>query len=209
MSICKSILFGTEGNYNICGFPVQFTHESRSEPHKELPKGNSITQLVKACFHTIFLFRAHNLVHELGHSIATKFFVPEYTPKIFIHPSGGATTVPDDFDNLSTWKKVVILTAGTVANIAFSILQLAIVIGCIALSIYIPWGASVFFLLGNYFAICTELEYSCESALMQDDGDFGLIRKIGIKPLAIAGAVVLGQSAVGLFASFHLFGKLI
>ena len=201
MSICKSILFGTAENYNVCGFPVQFTEESS--------KRNRVTHVFAESLKTITLSRAYILVHELGHSLAIKFFTPEYTPKIFIHSESGSTTLPDSYENLPTWKKVVILTAGPVARIACAMLQLAFVIRCIALSIYIPWAAAAFLTFINFCAVLQELHYTLQATYSKDEGDFGLIRKLGIKPLALASAVVLGQSAVGLYASFHLIGKLV
>lgn len=202
MSLLNSLLFGSEGSYQIFDIPVKF--------HKKISlseKTDHISQLAIKCgqsraFCWCIQGYLHIFTHEMGHALAYKFFT-EKKPKItiLIHSCTGVSKYSEEIGSLPAWKQTVIDSAGPMAQMALSSCKLA---GVILLKNYLPFPIRVLLGGGAAFCMSAELVKAAVSASLQDEDDFGLIAQRGKKHLGIASLALITECALGIFAAVKL-----
>lgn len=86
-------------------------------------------------------------------------------------------------------------------DIAFSSCKL---VAATALKSYISWPVALALGIGAVIWMSGELLYAYVSASNRDHGDFGCIARRGNTHLALAGAALASQCALGIFAAIKL-----
>lgn len=208
MSFENSILFGSEGSYNIFGHHVIFKRDPPKNMHfVTLDGAGIISDIAKICinsgaFRLATLGYAHLFVHEMGHAMAAKHFTNEDSDIAIYTGSGTASTfLPIGLNNISAWKNSTVEAAGPVADVAFSSCVLA---GAAAMKDYLPYPVALTLGAGAVFWISGELLYAFVSASKRDKGDFGQIAARNKKHLAVATAALVSQCTLGVFAAIEL-----
>ena len=104
----RSILFGKSGQYTICSIPVTFEKDP-------IYTGRSLATIVNFC-RILFLSRASNFHHEMGHAITIKLLTGQL-PYVYI---GGGASVTRTSDRIphSTINNII-LAAGPLAQAVF------------------------------------------------------------------------------------------
>lgn len=206
MSLLKSVLFGSEGSYNIFGLQATFKNEFPPGficPNANFHGAGIISQLAYKClnsnvFHWITQFHTHVLVHEIGHALAIKIFTGYNSKVIIYYQRGGMTEYPIETRYLSDWKQTVIDVSGPMGDIAFSTCKM---VAAAALKSYLSWPVALVLGSGGLIYISGELLYAFVSASKKDDGDFGVIAKRNNTHLALASIVLISQCALGILAA--------
>lgn len=206
MAIVKSVLFGSNGSYNILGMPITFKPGSTGKISNEI----FISRIARRILSTqtgavIMLQYAHMFVHELGHALACRLLTG-VIPKVNIYrPFGGSCNYPDRYySHSSPWQKSVVNLAGPMAGVAFSTCQL---VAGAALRYYITWPVAAVLIAGGVFGMTGELMSAYVSATSRKCADFGDIRDDGGNThLALASLALVAQCALGVFAAIKLRG---
>lgn len=206
MSFLKSLLFGSEGSYNICGIQAKFEKEVHSlNPFPNLEGAGFISKMAITCINSN-MFRwitqgyAHVFVHEMSHALTFKLLSGQDTTiKIYKSSCNG-----ESFHRLAThpdWKKTIVDVAGPIGDIAFSTCKL---VAATALKSYLSWPVALTLGSGAVIWMSGELLYAYTSALNRDTGDFGCIASYGKTYLALASTALVSQYALGIFAAINL-----
>ncbi|MCB1212902.1 MAG: M50 family metallopeptidase [Chlamydiia bacterium] len=203
----NSLLFGASGSYTIFGHEVEFQSEleqrtlsiSTKMEHAALCFESTLKKVVAV----ITLIFPAILVHELGHAFAAEL-VTQKSSKIVIETDkyrGQCHTT--HFHPLIREEKFFISIAGAVTNIAFQ--TTLILVAIVALKkIYTEWG--IRFVITRLVNVYSEISYALDSAVKNNDGDFGVIRRLGpayltagvvtlIAQIFFSGIVVMGVCA--------------
>ena len=204
MSFLRSVLFGDAGSYNILGVQAQFEEK---EPWyfspASLEGAGFITKAAISCinsnaFRWITQGYAHVFVHEMGHALPHQLFTHEDTMiKVF---KSSCTGMGSPIDNsIPDWQKTIIFVAGPMADVAFCSLKL---VAATALKNYLSWPIALALGSGSVVWMSGELLYAYTSVLNKDQGDFGYIARYGDTHLALAGAALISECALGIFAAY-------
>lgn len=167
MSIIKSLIFGSNGTYNVFGIPVEFIDLSNKNAGKE----DKISKYAK---HVIFQPHIHSFVHEMGHVLAHRVLLNKNPPpRVRIYNEGGTTSYSNK-PPISSMHKSLITAAGPVVGMTFASCRL---LAGLASSRYIlsislqrglgDFAPSLVTLLGFYipalYGMFTELLYAIHS----------------------------------------------
>ncbi len=221
MSFLKSLVFGSEGSYKIFGIPVSFEKKDPSIEIADIEGAGFISKLANNCLNSI-PFRlitqgyAHVCIHEMSHAIAIKLLTNE-SPYVHICTdtcTGYTRSDEDDIfepelwkdnDNIEAepWKDNIIHAAGSIGNVAFSSCEL---IAATAFKNYLSWPVALALGGGGALWLSGELLYSYVSAIRKDNGDFGQIASSHKMHLALAGAALVGECALGVLAAVKAAG---
>ena len=202
MSFLKSVLFGSEGSYNILGIQAKFEKEAPSDYlYSNLEGVGFISQVAIKCINSN-MFRwitqgyAHVFVHEMSHSLTFKLFTNQNTLiRVFKSSCTGCSLIPD---TLPDWKTTIIEVAGPMGDIAFCTCKL---VAATALKSYLSWPIALAVGSGAVIWMSGELLYAYNSALNKDAGDFGCIARRSNTHLALASTALVSQCALGIFAA--------
>lgn len=222
--LLKSLLFGSEGSYNILGVDVNF---KKSDPLPFAPPSPSYYFTLPTTHSTIFnaltksighlanyclnsnVIRlttqgyAHTFVHEMGHALACKALT-DATPSVLVYTDlCEGRTFYISSSELSPTTNSLISVAGPMADALFANFKLA---AAARLINYAPVALTPVALtigLGAAMWMTGELFLAYISA-SSGEGDFGDIAKHGPKHLALASTALVGQCVLGLFAAYKL-----
>lgn len=200
MSIVQSLLFGTEGNYQVAGIPVAF---EKGDQAMISTSDHWLVTSVRTCLESQ-AFRVLNqsyiqiFVHEMGHAATGRLLVNDQPHiHIFNNQFGGVTQYAYHSD--IEWKNSAVTLAGPLTSMIFSCIKLA---AAVLVNKHISKGAS--YLLGGSAAIWMlgELIYTFTAGLGIAGGDFYHINN----PihLTIALAAMVSTCALGIFTSIKL-----
>jgi hypothetical protein len=208
MSFLKSVLFGSEGSYNIFGTKVKFQNELPSYlTPPSLDGAGVISKLAFKCvnshaFRWITQSYTHVFVHEMSHAIACKALISQNSEVVFFTSlCVGRNRFPPAAAFASVWKKTAIFIAGPMGDIAFSTCKL---VTATALKSYLSWPVALAIGSGAVIWMSGELLYAYVSASNRDQGDFGNIARRGNTHLALADTALASQFALGIFAAIKL-----
>lgn len=208
MSFFKSILFGSEGSYNIFGTKVKFQNELPSHlTPPSLDGAGVISTLAFKCinsnaFRWITQGYTHVFVHEMSHAAAHKVLTGQNSEVDFFTSLCVGKTLPSPAAAYaSDWKKTAIDIAGPMGNIAFSTCKL---VAATALKSYLSWPVALALGSGAVIWMSGELLYAYISASNRDHGDFGNIARRGNTHLALASTALISQCALGILAAIKL-----
>lgn len=208
MNFLKSLLFGSEGTYNIFEIQVKFQNELPpflTPPRLDQP--GVISQLVIKCiksdaFRLVTQAYTHVFVHEMSHALACKILTGQNSEvDLFTNRCVGVNHYPPAVTYASDWKQTVIDVAGPMGNIAFSTCKL---VAATALKSYLSWPVALALGSGAIVWMSGELLYAYVSASNRNDGDFGLIALRGNTHLALASTAIVSQVALGIFVAIRL-----
>jgi len=208
MSFLKSVLFGSEGSYNIFGTKVKFQNELPSHlTPPSLDGAGAISQLAFKCinsnaFRWITQGYTHVFVHEMSHAVAYKVLTGQNSEvDFFTSLCIGKNLSPPAAAYASDWKKTIIGISGPMGDIAFSTCKL---VAATALKSYLSWPVALALGSGAVVWMSGELLYAYVSAANKDHGDFGKIASRGNTHLALASTALVSQVALGIFAAIKL-----
>lgn len=211
MFFLNSVLFGSEGSYNILGIQANFKKEEEKPwwcPFISRPNvlGAGIIATVANECRSINLFRfitqgyAHVFVHEMSHALAFKLMTNQDTSiQVFTSTCTGSASLPTE--TLPDWKKTIVSAAGPMGDIAFCTCKL---VAATALKSYLSWPIALALGSGSVIWMSGELLYACTSALKKNGGDFGKIASTGNAHLTLASTALASQCALGIFAAVKL-----
>lgn len=196
MSILKSLLFGSEGTYKILEIPVVF---KKSETYFDWAGEDIISRCAIQCINSrAFRFLtqgyAHVFVHEMSHALVGKLFKGNANVEIYSDTCQGTNTVRYP-SAISPIKQSSMYAAGPMGDVAFCIGKIAVATFLKSYSMPLALTLGT----GAVIWLSGELLYAYMSAKQRDSNDFGLIRKNGETHLAVAGAALVGECALGLF----------
>lgn len=210
MSFVKSVLFGSEGSYNILGIQAKFEKEEPLDYSSSiliLEGAGFISKIAIKClnsnvFRWITQGYAHIFVHEMSHALTLKLFTNQ-DPMIRVFKSSctGGCIPPSASETLPIWKKTIVKVAGPMGNIALCTCKL---VAATALKSYLSWPIALAIGGGAVIWMTGELLYAYTSALNRDAGDFGCIARYGDSHLALASIALVSQCALGIFAAIKL-----
>lgn len=188
-----SLLYGKSGTYRIWDIPVEFKK-----------RGSFVDGVYKTLINTlllvsdIFLLRlCYMFVHEMGHAIAAKILTGE-SRSVIIGNSGGkckrvlGTTVSDRDCK-------IISAAGPLAGTLFTCTQLFLAAMLFSSSCLV---AKILY-LGAVTHMLNDFWYLIHLGLMKDSGDWGKLRKKGLKSFFLAASAMTVLYALG----FHLYRR--
>lgn len=208
MSFLKSVLFGSEGSYNVFGTIVKFQNELPSYlTPPNLDGAGVVSQLAFKCinsnaFRWITQGYTHVFVHEMSHALACKVLIGQNSEvDFFTSLCIGKNRLPPAVACASGWKQTVIYTSGPMGDIAFSTCKL---VAATALKSYLSWPVALALGSGAVVWMSGELLYAYVSAAKKDNGDFGNIARRGNTHLALASTALISQCALGIFAAIKL-----
>lgn len=200
MSICSSLLLGTEGKYSILGQQVEFinTDEKIYSFSTDFISKTAEALLTSSFFRIGTLGYLHTFIHEMGHALVVSFLTKK-TASITLYSkmSLGYTIMPQAFGRLSPMGNTLVNMSGPLADIIFSI---ALIFGSFALQSRITAPVAMGIRLGAITWIFGEFLYAANSLVNQDDGDFAYIAREGPLHLVFASSVIVGVLALGVFA---------
>ncbi len=202
MHFLQSVLFGSEGNYNILGVEVKFKKTLYSY---NLGGVGFLSKLATECinntaFQWLTLGYMHVLVHEFSHGIAYKLFT-DRIGIITIFTNNCSGQISNSYKKLDDWQSSIVAVAGPVGDIAFSIFQL---IAATRLKSYLSTPFALLLGGGAVFWISGELLYAFVSAKNKDSGDFGNIAKYSELYLMLASVTIISEVALGVFLAINL-----
>lgn len=227
--LLKSLLFGSEGSYNVFGIDVTFEKGDLLPYNSPSPTyyftspttdssifnafTKSIGHLANYCLNSNTLRLAtqgyaHTFVHEMGHALAFKMLTNRI-PVVHIDTNlcEGKTFSEfktfNDQNALSPTRDSLVSAAGPMADILFSNCELAAAASLIS---YAPVALTpVALTIGLGAAMWTTGElFLAYISTSSGEGDFGDIAKHGPKHLALASAALVGQCVLGLFTAYKL-----
>jgi len=209
MNLASSLIFGSEGSYNILGNRVLFSEENFiDENPQDLEGAGFITKILTKCHESkilrwMTLGYTHLFIHEMGHALTFKLLTRDtFEPpiiQIFKRSCTGRFDYSIDID--SDWKETIVDVAGPMADVAFCSCKL---IAATALKNHLPWPVSLTLAGGALLWISGELLYAYTSASNKDDGDFGQIASRSKTHLALATTALVSQCALGIFAAIMM-----
>jgi len=183
--LINSLVFGSEGSYNILAIPVTFQKEHKTSSSKQ-PKYFNI-------FFTITQGYVHVFVHEMSHAIMARLFGLHSRVVMLVDFCSGETA----FGSTGPWKDVIILTSGCMGNIAFSTCKLAL---AIILKKYIAFPIYLVLNTGSLTWIITDLVYTFIMPVLQkNQGDYGQIARLGNGYLAVASIALISECTLAAF----------
>jgi len=188
MSLITSLLFGSEGSYNVLGVDVTF---------KKKPQTRSseldiiILKLATKCLDNKFFFiiiqgYLHVFIHEMSHAMASRLFSIGSNIIILTNTCEGTTNCKGN----TYWEDTMINAAGSMGSIAFCTCKLAL---AIILKKYIPFPITLVLGSSALIWIAGELGYTFFSALQIYVGDYGQIARYGNIYLAVASVAILAE----------------
>lgn len=205
MSFLKSVLFGSDGSYNIFGTKVKFQNELPSHlTPPSLDGAGVISKLAFNCinsnaFRWITQGYTHVSVHEVSHAIVCKALTGQNSEvNFFTSLCIGKNNYPPALSYASDWKQTMVDISGPMGDIAFSTCKL---VAATALKSYLSWPVSLALGSGAVIWMSGELLYAYVSASNRDYGDFGCIARRGNTHLALASTALISQVALGIFAA--------
>ncbi len=216
MSFLKSVLFGSEGSYNILGTSVIFEKSNAPVYAFILPEASgvfsvftkSIAYMATRCLNS-YAFRiltqgyAHTFVHEMGHALATRILTDKKPiVRIFTDLCMGSNSIPD-LNGVSPKACSIIYISGPMANMTFCGCKL---VAAAALQSYISTPVAVGLGTGAVIWMSGELFLAYVSASRRDYGDFGSLAQQGSRQLTLASTALIGQCALGLLAASKFVG---
>ncbi|NGX58485.1 MAG: hypothetical protein K940chlam3_01392 [Chlamydiae bacterium] len=207
MTILTSLLWGSEGSFQILGGHIAFNNEPQKfATDVNLDGAGLISRLAITCLkreplRLLTFGYVHVFVHEMSHSIAHKLLKKgSFDAVVDTRNCMGYTRLYSSGLANSTWKNTVISAAGPMGDIAFSTILL---VAATALKSYISWPIALALGGGAVVWIAGELLYAYVSASKGDGGDFGQIRKQGNWHLALTSTAIVAQTALGIFAAIY------
>jgi hypothetical protein len=206
MSLINSLLFADKGSYNILGTKINFNEDPQAKSLTGLENAGLISKLAIMCINSN-LFRlasqgyTHVLVHEMGHALTYKLLVDKnHTPSITIFKDTcqGVTKFPrDDKTKISPLQQTMISVAGSMTNIAFSILKIIIANSLVS---FISVPIALIIRVSSIIWISGELLYSFSSSISKNGfGDFNSIKNQGSLHLLAASVALIIECALGIF----------
>lgn len=203
MSFVKSVLYGYEESYNICGTPVDFENKPPFNSHRISFEGAGVISkmAIKCLKSTAFRLAtqayAHVFVHEICHAMIYKLFAHQ-NAEVHITKCGceGRTSYPSAVN--ANWKSTIIDLSGPMGNIAFSTCKL---VAATALKSYLTWPIALALGAGAVMWISGELLFAYISVSKNSEADFANIARRGNNHLALASIALVSQVALGIFAA--------
>lgn len=215
MSFITSVLFGSNGSYNILGRKVSFEHGPSSEYSyaSKVVKGpevlnvfaRSIGYLIDSCLKSpalriLTLGYAHSFVSAMTTSLVGGASIGE-RPEVRIFTNlcmGGA--IPMQEHRISPRQSSVICASGPMADMFFSGCQLT---AAVALREYISKPVAVTLGAGALTWMAGHLFTAYATASNgNDNGEFAIIAKNGSSHLAVASIALVAECALGLLAAY-------
>lgn len=206
MSFLKSVLFGSEGSYNIFGIQANFKKEAPpGYPSSILEGAGFLSKMAVRCinsnvFRWISQGYAHVFVHEMSHALTLKLFSGQDS-QVYVFKSSCTGRGDGSLEILPDWKKTIVYVAGPMGDIAFSTCKL---VAAMALKSYLSCPVALAIESGAVIWISGELLYAYTSALNKDAGDFCRIARQGNTHLALASTALASQCALGIFVAIKL-----
>ena len=213
MNFIKSMIFGSEGSYNILGTQVHFTNQASSDGQISLEGAGIVSRIALACLNSNTLRYltqgySHVFIHEMGHALADRLLThkdvdPYDTPSVYISKEscGGENWPTSASEFLPEWKKTILDVAGPMADIAFSSCK---IVAATSLKNYLPLPVTLALGGAGALWIFGELVYAYTSVLNKDGGDFSNIAERGNVHLALASTAVVSQVALAIFTAISL-----
>ncbi len=195
MCIFKSIIFGSEGVYDINGIPANFTSKGKGAAvFGESWFGYSVDLcLENSVVPVLSLGYLHVFIHEMGHAFAAQ--LQSLNPVVNVYTSSCRG------DTQSGGNSKFIALSGPLAGMALEVVKL---ITAVALAILLPWPIglplSLFIGAGAVFWIFGEAMYA-----LVGHGDWDLILSFSTQPLSERASLneIEGIAAVGFEPTTH------
>ncbi len=204
MGMLGSILFGCEGEYEILGGKVQFGKydDDTTSPvgTKSLPLqiiSNTARAIARnQVFKVVTFGYLHVFMHTIGHALAYKILTGSPLD-IEIDTDSCGSLVDEDF-KLPPIKQFITSLSGPLLNMTLCSIQL---VAATALCHYVGLPIAGVIAGGSIMWICAEFAFAGCSMIKQE-GDFANISRMGILPFITSIAMLVGTSALGVFASY-------
>ncbi len=196
MNIIKAILFNSPGDSTLLGFPIRFKINANNSGLTDISNLGLINRTVMKIIQRHDLF--NTICHEMGHALAFKSITRKNSEITVRLPnnttmSGGSTKTPG-ISLLPAWQKTIITTAGPIGNAISVAAQTAIMLRLTrknALSRSIVLAILIIMMRPE---LEREIRDSLPPTSMEENSDFGSIRKLGTPHLACARAALYGTS---------------
>lgn len=205
MSIVSSLLWGSEGSYQVLNVPVSFEEIDRS---LIVTNSNLFVNSVGQCLNSqVFRFMTLSytqiFVHEMGHAITSKILVdnePEVTVATNLFGGGTSYKVSGN-----SWRFSATNLAEPLASMIFSCCKLA---AAVLVNKYVSRPAAYLLGTGAVIWMFGEFVYAFTSVARNDGGDFAHIANDGMSHLVVSMAILISTCALGIFASVRLHSSL-
>ena len=200
----KSLLFGSEGSFHVCGFKVEFLKSQTSyysfDTHHKNPVLSLLSKGAETClnsraFRILTLGYVHTFVHEMGHALAHKILTGDGAKIVIQTDTCKGVTSFRGCKRISKVAETIIGLSGALSDVVFSVCQIA---AAWAMSCYITVPAAIAITIGAAVWIAGEFFYAGYSALQHDHGDFGKIAKNGPLHLTLALTPLVATVALGI-----------
>lgn len=220
MSFVKSILFGSQGNYNVLGVKVSFENNFsfggsfsngldlgpgfNASAAIRQPVGFFVVNFMSLAkshtFRVLTLGYLHVFVHEMGHALAAKIlFGNSPQVSVFRNPSPElGNTNNAGGRNYGSIGDSIVHAAGPMADMIFSSCT---IIAAIAFRTFISTPVTVCLVIGSVIWMTGEMCYAYASATKLTIGDFFYIRDNGWGHLLVATTILTATFAYGIFAA--------
>lgn len=190
MNLCKSVLFGCEGNYQFFDTKLKFQSKTTD---KTVSNVNTIKQCLFTTIRVASQLHLHTFVHQMGHILAEKLLMGVTSSEISIvtfndklHP----VVYKEAHKNFNT-RLSLVEAAGPLAHVAFCIVKLAV---AVLFTNYITFPVA--FALGSVaFGYITADVLG--AALSRGRDDFGYIAKNSKTHYAMAMFALITEVALG------------
>ncbi len=184
---CHSNLYGKSGQYMVGSIPVEFEEQA--------PFVDGFVNTLKNIGNVMTLRFSYVFAHEMGHAIANKFLTGESTAVIISSAESGLCR---GAKNCTDRDEKIVLAAGPIAGALFAASQFFRAASYFSISRRI----AAFLATGAFVQMVADYEYLIRSGLSKDDGDWGKLRKKGLKSLFLTASAMTAIYALGLYLAF-------